>query len=131
MKISHPVYGSSKMNNLQYWVMGIHQGIYQVRSNFVNWWDLMTNNYEEYFSFEDETEEETCRLSFWGELNEQVYGKEFLEELYQIMEGVESGRIEVFTMDENFWEEIDENYSMKQESFENLMNIFQEDSLDE
>lgn len=107
MKQSHPVYGYSKMSNLQYWGIGILQGIDEVKSNVMNWFDLMTDNYEEYFSFDSETKAESCRLNFWDGLNEQVYEKEFIEEIYEIMEDIESGKVKLIPFTKEMWDEID------------------------
>jgi hypothetical protein len=126
MKISHPVFGSNKMSNMEYWLMGIRQGCYEFRYAIETWLDLITGQHDKYWVFDDESSFDSCRACFWDSLNEQVYDKQFIEELYQIVEDVESGKMQVF--DENFWEEVEREMTG---AFENLMNIFQEDSLDE
>lgn len=123
MKLSYPVYGSSRMSNLEYWRIGILQGWAEFRYTFATWYDLMTNNYEDYFSFNEDDESEVCRLTFWDGLNEQAYEKEFLEQLYQVSEDIRSGKVKVIPVGENFF--------ASEEAFESLMNIFKEDSLDE
>ena len=121
MKQSHPVYGYSKMSNLEYWWIVIQQGLHEVKNNAMNWYDLMTNNYEEYFTFLGyESKAESCRLTFWDGLNEQVYEKEFLEEIYQAMDDVESGKVKLIHMGEDFWKELEE-YSMSQDEFESYL----------
>ncbi len=109
MKQSHPVYGSRKMSNLEYWWTGILQGLNGVKSNAMNWFDLMTDNYEEYFVFCSKSKADSCRLNFWDGLNEQVYEKELLEELYQFMEDVESGNVKLVPMrlTKEMWDAID------------------------
>jgi hypothetical protein len=48
-----------------------------------------------------EDPEEECRDWFWGTLGEdEVYPKEFLEYLLQMVEDIELGKVETYSMDE-------------------------------
>jgi len=62
----------------------------------------MTSNYENYaLPRTVEDPEEECRDWFWGTLGEdEVYPKEFLEYLLQMVEDIELGKVETYSMDE-------------------------------
>jgi hypothetical protein len=62
----------------------------------------MTSNYDHYaLPRTVEDPEEECRDWFWASLNEDdVYDKEFLEYLLQMVEDVELGKVETYSMDE-------------------------------
>ena len=62
----------------------------------------MTSNYENYaLPRTVEDPEEECREWFWASLNEDdVYPKEFLEHLMQMVKDVELGKVETYPMDE-------------------------------
>ena len=54
--------------------------------NFRIWSDLMTSNYEPYANPYGESPERECYEWFWASLNlDDIYTKEFLEELYQMV----------------------------------------------
>jgi len=62
----------------------------------------MTSNYENYALPRTVEDPETeCIEWFWASLNEDdVYPKEFLEYLLQMVEDVELGKVETYSIDE-------------------------------
>ncbi len=66
------------------------------------WSDLMTSNYDDYaLPRTVEDPEKECEEWFWTSLNDDdVYPKEFLEYLMQMVEDVELGKVETYSMDE-------------------------------
>jgi hypothetical protein len=73
-----------------------------MRMTFRIWADLMTSNYENYALPRTVEDPETeCIEWFWASLNEDdVYDKEFLEYLMQMVEDIELGKVETYSMDE-------------------------------
>ena len=86
------------------------------------WADLMGSNYENYaLPRTVEDPEEECKEWFWASLNEDdVYDKEFLEYLMQMVEDIETGKEKTYSMDEvmerlkNNWGEEDEDFESDQ-----------------
>ena len=69
--------------------------------NFRMWADLMTGNYENYALLKGDDPESECIEWFWASLNEDdVYPKEFLEYLMQIVDDVETGKEKLIPIDE-------------------------------
>jgi hypothetical protein len=68
------------------------------------WADLMGSNYEVYaLPRTVEDPEEECIEWFWATLGEdEVYPKEFLEYLMQMVDDIETGKEKVIPMDEVF-----------------------------
>ena len=76
------------------------------RSNFRIWKDLMTENYEGYALMREDDPEAECIDWFWTSLNEDdVYPKEFLEELLQMVEDIETGKVKTVSFDIDKFEE--------------------------
>jgi len=75
-----------------------------IGSAFRIWADLMGNNYENYaLPRTVEDPEEECIEWFWATLGEdEVYPKEFLEYLMQMVDDIETGKEKVIPMDEVF-----------------------------
>jgi len=72
-----------------------------MRMTFRIWTDLMTSNYENYALLKDDDPEAECVEWFWVSLNEDdVYPKEFLEYLLQMVEDIEIGKVETHSIDE-------------------------------
>jgi len=71
------------------------------------WSDLMASNYKGYALLKEDDPEGECIDWFWASLNEDdVYPKEFLEELMQMAEDVRTGKEEVIPLDEDFFDRI-------------------------
>lgn len=110
---------AKKLNWYEYWIGHCWMtGWQSIRSTFRIWSDLMRSNYEDYAlprTVEDPLQE--CIEWFWASINEDdVYPKEFLEYLMQMVEDIDSGKVKTYSMDEVMehikeWSEndIDEN----------------------
>jgi len=99
--------GTEKMkttlNWWEYWIGHCWMtGWQSIRMNFRMWSDLMTSNYDDYaLPRTVEDPEKECEEWFWTSLNDDdVYPKEFLEYLMQMVEDVELGKVETYSMDE-------------------------------
>ena len=104
---SKPLKGTEKikttLNWWEYWIGHCWMtGWQSIRMNFRMWADLMGSNYEDYaLPRTVEDPEKECEEWFWACLNEDdVYPKEFLEHLMQMVEDVELGKVETYSMDE-------------------------------
>jgi hypothetical protein len=110
---STPVKGTypnkTKMNWWDYWIGHCWMtGWQSIRMNFRVWGNLMGSNYEGFsiLSSVDDPEAE-CLEWFWVGLNEDdVYPKEFLEYLMQMVDDIETGKEKVYPLDENFFDRI-------------------------
>jgi hypothetical protein len=85
-------------------------GWQNIHSAFLIWRDLMTDNFDNYAllkSVDDPFEE--CYSWFWGTLGEDdVYPKEFLEHLLQMVDDIETGKEKLIPMGEDFMKELQE-----------------------
>jgi len=73
------------------------------------WADLMTSNYDGYALLKEDDPESECIDWFWASLNEDdVYPKEFLEYLQQLVDDIETGKEEVIPLDEDFFNRLKE-----------------------
>ena len=91
------------LNWWEYWIGHCWMtGWQSIRMNFRMWADLMGSNYADYaLPRTVEDPEKECEEWFWACLNEDdVYDKEFLEYLMQMVEDVELGKVETYSMDE-------------------------------
>jgi hypothetical protein len=65
------------------------------------WADLMGSNYDNYALLPEDDPYNECIEWFWACLNEDdVYPKEFLEYLMQMVEDVELGKVNTYPIDE-------------------------------
>ena len=79
------------------------------RSNFRIWKDLMTENYEGYALMREDDPEAECIDWFWTSLNEDdVYPKEFLEELLQMAADVESGKVKTVPFTQDMFDKLED-----------------------
>jgi len=75
--------------------------IQQWTCNFRIWADLMTNNYEGYALLEEDDPEQECYEWFWASINmDETYSKEFLEELYQMVDDIDTGKVKTYPADD-------------------------------
>ena len=71
--------------------------VQQWTHNFKHWTDLMTNNYKEYDNPWCESPERECYEWFWASINmDDTLSKEFLEELYQRMDDIDTGKVKTY-----------------------------------
>lgn len=91
-----------KMNWWQYWIGHCWMTGWQtIAINFRTWADLLGNNYDHYALLKEDDPESECIEWFWASLNEDdVYPKDFLEYLMQMVEDIELGKVETYSMDE-------------------------------
>ena len=61
----------------------------------------MGNNYQDYALLKEDDPLELCILYFWDSLEDEIYPKFFLEELLQMVDDVDTGKVETvpFTKD--------------------------------
>ena len=102
--------GTNKMNWWQYWIGHCWMtGWQSMRMTFRIWADLMTSNYDGYALLKEDDPESECIDWFWASLNEDdVYPKEFLEYLQQLVDDIETGKEEVIPLDEDFFNRLKE-----------------------
>ena len=68
--------------------------------NFRIWADLMTGNYNPYANPWGESPERECYEWFWASLNiDDIYTKEFIEDLVQMTKDVKSGKVKTIPYD--------------------------------
>ena len=91
------------LNWWEYWIGHCWMtGWQSIAMTFRIWGHLMTSNYDGYALMKEDDPETECIEWFWASLNEDdVYPKEFLEYLMQMVEDIENGKEKVYT-----WEEV-------------------------
>ena len=101
---------SKKLNWWEYWIGHCWMtGWQSIRSTFRIWSDLMTSNYEGYALLKEDDPEAECLEWFWASLNEDdVYPKHFLEELMQMAEDVETGKVKPVPFTRKMFDQIDD-----------------------
>ena len=106
MTFSKPVLATSpnkvKMNWWEYWIGHCWMtGWQSIRDAFRIWADLMGSNCENYALMKEDDPEADCIEWFWGTLGEdEVYSKEFLEYLMQMVDDVDTGKVKTYPMED-------------------------------
>ena len=92
------------LNWFEYWIGHCWMtGWQSIRGAFRIWADLMGSNYKSYALLRDDDPQSECIEWFWASLNEDdVYPKEFLEYLMQMVDDIETGKEKVYPMNEVF-----------------------------
>ncbi len=112
---STPVRGTTPKKNritLNWWEYWIGHcwmtGWQTIRCNFRVWADLMGSSYENYaLPRTVEDPEQECIEWFWVGLNDDdVYPKEFLESLMQMMDRIDRGEEKLIPLDEAFFDRL-------------------------
>ena len=108
VKGTHP--NKTKMNWWEYWIGHCWMtGWQSMRMTFRIWANLMSSNYDGYALLKEDDPETECVEWFWASLNEDdVYSKEFLEYLMQMVDDIETGKEKVVPLDEDFFDRIKE-----------------------
>ena len=90
------------LNWFEYWIGHCWMtGWQSMGMTFRIWSNLLGSNYEGYALMNDEDPLTECLEWFWASLNEDdVYPKEFLEELMQMVEDIDSGKVKTYPMEE-------------------------------
>jgi len=85
--------------------------------NFKIWADLMTGNYAPYANPWGESPERECYEWFWSSINlDDIYSKEFVEDIVQRMKDVKSGKVKTIPYDkilEEWSEDVQKYYEEK------------------
>ena len=112
--ISKPVLATDKKKTtLNWWEYYIGHcwmtGWQSIRGAFRIWADLMGSNYKDYaLPRTAEDPEAECIEWFWATLGEdEVYSKEFLEYLLQMVDDIDTGKVKTYPM-EDVMEELKE-----------------------
>ena len=106
MAFSRAVLGTekrkTKMSWWDYWIGHCWMtGWQSINHSFRNWADLMTENWKDYALLNSDDPFEECYGCFWFYLGEDdTLPKEFLENLQQMVEDIETGKEKVIPMDE-------------------------------
>ena len=100
-----------RMNWWQYWIGHCWMtGWQSIGMNFRMWADLVTGNYQNYALLSDDDPFTECYEWFWASLNEDdTYPREFLEELQQIVDDIENGKMELIPADEDFFKRLEDH----------------------
>lgn len=98
------VSNNTKLNWWQYWIGHCWMTGWQtIGINFRMWRDLVGNNYQNYALLKEDDPLTECIEWFWAGLNEDdVYPKDFLEYLQQLVDDIETGKEKLIPMDEAF-----------------------------
>jgi hypothetical protein len=97
------------LNWWEYWIGHCWMTGWQtIRCNFRVWADLMGSSYENYaLPRTVEDPEQECIEWFWVGLNDDdVYPKEFLESLMQMMDRIDRGEEKLIPLDEAFFDRL-------------------------
>jgi hypothetical protein len=108
--ISKPVFGTNKikMSWMEYiFTHLIPTWFYSFNANFVMWRDLVTGDYEKYTLLKDDEPFQECYDWFWGSINlDETYPKEFLEYLMQMVDDIDTGKVETVPLTEDFFDRL-------------------------
>ena len=108
---SQPLLGTNtkktKLSWLEYiWFSCLQQGWYNCWYAYKNWADLMGNNYQDYALLPEDDPLDLCILYFWDSLEDEIYPKFFLEELLQMVEDVDTGKVKTYPLTEDFFDRL-------------------------
>jgi hypothetical protein len=98
------------LNWWEYWVGHCWMtGWQSIGINFRVWADLIGSSYENYALLKDVDPEQECIEWFWVGLNDDdVYPKEFLEGLMEMMDRIDRGEEKLIPLDEDFFDRLKE-----------------------
>ena len=103
MTYSKPLLGTNKktLSWVEYILFScIQQGWYNCWYSFKNWGDLMGNSYQGYGILAEDDDLEWCIDYFWASLEDEIYPKHFLEELMQMVDDIDKGKVKTYSLDE-------------------------------
>jgi hypothetical protein len=111
------------LNWWEYWIGHCWMTGWQtIGINFRVWADLMGSSYENYALLKDVDPEQECIEWFWVGLNDDdVYPREFLEGLMEMMDRIDRGEEKLIPLDEDFFDrlkELTDGVELNQEDFE-------------
>lgn len=108
---SRRVLGKSKMSWFEYiFAYCIPTGFQSMHHAFKTWMDLVwfKDNQKYYALLPNDDPFEQCRLCFWDDLEEDVYPKEFIEHLYEMVDEIDRGEVELIPFDQHMLDELEE-----------------------
>lgn len=110
---SRPIPATNKKLTLNWWEYWIGHcwmtGWQSMRMTFRIWANLMTSDYDGYALLKEDDPEAECIEWFWASLNEDdTYPKEFLEELLQMVDDIETGKVETVPFTREMFDKIDD-----------------------
>ena len=111
------------LNWWEYWIGHCWMTGWQtIGINFRVWGDLMGSSYENYALLKDVDPEQECIEWFWVGLNDDdVYPREFLEGLMEMMDRIDRGEEKLIPLDEDFFDrlkELTDGVELNKEDFE-------------
>jgi hypothetical protein len=73
------------------------------------WYDLMTDNFSNYVLLKDDDPYQECYNWFWTSINlDETYPKKFLEELQQMVDDIETGKVKPVPFTKDMFEELND-----------------------
>ncbi len=98
------------MNWFEYWIGHCWMiGWQSIRGSYRIWSDLMTGNYKDYALLKEDDPYTECLEWFWVSLGEDnTYPREFLDYLQQMVEDIESGKVETIPFTEDAMKELED-----------------------
>ena len=92
----------TKLNWIEYYIGHCFQtGWREMWNNFKMWRDLISGNYDGYALLKDDDPYEECYQWFWTSINlDETYPKEFLEYLRQMVDDIDTGKVELIPMED-------------------------------
>jgi hypothetical protein len=111
------------LNWWEYWIGHCWMTGWQtIGINLRVWADLMGSSYENYSLLKDVDPEQECIEWFWVGLNDDdVYPREFLEGLMEMMDRIDRGEEKLIPLDEDFFDrlkELTDGVELNKEDFE-------------
>lgn len=98
------------MNWFEYWIGHCWMSGWQsIRGAYRIWSDLMTGNYKDYALLPSDDPYTECLEWFWVSLGEDdTYPREFLEYLQQLVDDIDSGKVETIPFTEDMMKELED-----------------------
>jgi len=112
MTHSRPLLGTDKKKTTMTWFEYIFTHLIPTwfssfNDNFRMWRDLVTGDYEKYTLLKDDDPFQECYDWFWSSINlDEVYPKEFLEYLLQMVDDIDTGKVETVPLTEDFFDRL-------------------------
>lgn len=99
------------MTNFEYYRYCFISGWRNVYWAFIWWSCWMTSDYSVYDILDDckhpyttEEKEEMTKNEFWWSLENDVYDKEFMDYLYQMIDDIDNGKVELIPVTQEMWD---------------------------
>ena len=112
MTYSRPLLGTDKKKTTMTWFEYIFTHLIPTwfqsfNDNFRMWRDLVTGDYEKYTLLKDDDPFQECYDWFWSSINlDETYPKEFLEYLLQMVDDIDTGKVETIPLTEDFFDRL-------------------------